>query len=297
MKNLKFIFIFATTFFFISCASKAPEKLVITPDNSFTFAFMTDVHMNLENNGNGDKGLEMALSNAKSKGVDFVIFGGDNADVDDIDNSQENAADSLITRFKSIVNESGVNAYFTIGNHDRFYRNEGKSDPEGFAKFEKHLAKSYYSFDHKNVHFVVLNSVQRDDNHTYFINEEQFQWLENDLAKAGKEIPIVVVTHVPFQSLYYPAVKGEIINRDMLDNFKEVWDLLQNYNLKIILQGHQHLHEELYVKNTWFLTGGAVSAAWWRGSHYTTEEGYLLIKVDNSKDFSWKYIDYGWETQ
>lgn len=192
MKNLKFIFIFATTFFFISCASKAPEKLVITPDNSFTFAFMTDVHMNLENNGNGDKGLEMALSNAKSKGVDFVIFGGDNADVDDIDNSQENAADSLITRFKSIVNESGVNAYFTIGNHDRFYRNEGKSDPEGFAKFEKHLAKSYYSFDHKNVHFVVLNSVQRDDNHTYLSMKSNFNGWKMTLQKRARKFRLLL---------------------------------------------------------------------------------------------------------
>ena len=161
--------------------------------------------------------------------------------------------------------------------------------------FQKHLGETYYSFDHKGVHFVVLNSVQRDSVHTYFVNNEQFQWLENDLSGIGKETPLVVITHVPFQSLYYPAVEGRIVPTDMFENFKQVWDLLLNYNLKAILQGHQHLHEELFVKDTWFLTGGAVSAGWWGGEFHRTEEGYLLINVDSEENFSWDYIDYGWE--
>jgi hypothetical protein len=27
----------------------------------------------------------------------------------------------------------------------------------------------------------------------------------------------------------------------------------------------------------------------------STEEGYMLIKVDNDKNCSWEYVDYGWE--
>jgi hypothetical protein len=27
----------------------------------------------------------------------------------------------------------------------------------------------------------------------------------------------------------------------------------------------------------------------------STEEGYMLVKVDNDKNFSWEYVDYGWE--
>lgn len=272
-----------------------PRSEEKSSENVFCFAFLTDVHLNKDNNGNGYEGLEKALNDAKSRGVDFVIFGGDVTDLDGLKPEQEQTADSLLARFKSIVDESGLQAYFTIGNHDRFYTFNSQSDPSGFKMFQKHLGETNYSFDHKGVHFVVLNSVQRDSAHTYLINNEQLQWLENYLAKIGKETPLVVTTHVPFQSLYYPAIEGKIIPTDMLENFKQVWDLLLNYNLKAILQGHQHLHEELFVKDTWFLTGGAVSAGWWGGEFHRTQEGYLLINVDSEMNFSWDYIDYGWE--
>ena len=264
-------------------------------ENAFSFAFLTDVHLNKDNRGNGNEGLEKALAYAKVRGVDFVIFGGDLVDVDGLKPEQEATADSLFARFKSIVDKSGVPAYFTIGNHDRFYTFNGQADPAGFKMFQKYLGETYYSFDYKGVHFIVINSVQRDSVHRYFVNDEQFEWLKNDLSAIGANTPLVVSTHVPFQSLYYPAVEGRIIPTDMFENYKEVWDLLLNYNLKIILQGHQHLHEELFVKDTWFLTGGAVSGGWWRGEFHRTQEGYLHVSVDAEEKFSWNYVDYGWE--
>lgn len=274
--------------------SEAKDK---SSDNIFSFAFLTDVHLNKDNKGNGNAGLEQALNDAKSKGVDFVIFGGDLTDLDGLKPEQEQTADSLVTIFKSIVDKSGLQAYFTIGNHDRFYTFNGQPDSSGFSMFEKHLGKTYHSFNHKGVHFVVINSVQHDSGHSYFVNDDQFRWLENDLANIGKETPLVVITHVPFQSLYYPAVEGKIVPTDMFENFKQVWDLLLNYNLKAILQGHQHLHEELFVKDTWFLTGGAVCAGWWGGEFHRTEEGYLLINVDSQENFAWEYVDYGWNVK
>ena len=296
MKKTSLLLFLLIIVFFGNCSqgsnSGAEGK---SAENVFSFAFLTDVHLNKDNNGNGNEGLAKALADAKSHGVDFVIFGGDLTDIDGLKPEQESTADSLLARFKSIVDKSGLQAHFTIGNHDRFYAFNGQPDPAGFNIFQKHLGETYYSFDHKGVHFVVLNSVQRDSAHTYFVNNEQFQWLENDLSGIGKETPLVVITHVPFQSLYYPAVEGRIVPTDMFENFKQVWDLLLNYNLKAILQGHQHLHEELFVKDTWFLTGGAVSAGWWGGEFHRTQEGYLLINVDSEENFSWDYIDYGWE--
>lgn len=267
MNKLINLFILLTIIFLGSCSQKNSESGIgnKSSKNVFSFAFLTDVHLNKDNNGNGNEGLEKALNDAKSKGVDFVIFGGDLTDLDGLKSEQESTADSLLARFKSIVDKSGLKAYFTIGNHDRFYTFNGQPDPAGFKMFQKHLGETNYSFDHKGVHFVVLNSVQRDSLHTYFVNDDQFKWLENDLSNLDKEKPLIVVTHVPFQSLYYPAVEGKIVSTDMFENFKEVWDLLLNYNLKAIFQGHQHLHEELFVKDTWFLTGGAVSAGWWGG--------------------------------
>ena len=42
-------------------------------ENAFSFAFLTDVHLNKDNRGNGNEGLEKALADAKVRGVDFVL--------------------------------------------------------------------------------------------------------------------------------------------------------------------------------------------------------------------------------
>lgn len=62
---------------------------------------------------------------AKNKRVDFILFGGDNADTDALGDA-EHTANSLHERFKSIVDEAGIPLYFTIGNHDRYYRRNGR---------------------------------------------------------------------------------------------------------------------------------------------------------------------------
>ena len=84
--------------------------------------------------------------------------------------------------------------------------------------------------------------------------------------------------------------KGGIIN-----NSKEVLDLFKEKNLKLVLQGHLHYLEDLYMGGkTHFITGGAVSANWWRGARNGMEEGFLRIKV-RGDEFSWEYVDFGWE--
>ena len=268
-----------------------PEKKV-----AFKFAFLTDVHMNANNLEISSAGLKQALDHAKSQNIDFVIFGGDLADLDKLKPEDLPKAESVVNRFKSVVAESGINAYFSIGNHDRYYTFANEPDPAGFKLFEKHFGDTYYSFNHKEVHYVILNSVQISEvTRKFCVGPEQLEWLKADLATISPETPLVVVTHVPFQSLYYPAMKGEVRDADMFSNFKEVWDLLLNYNLKVIFQGHQHLYEEMFVNRTHFVTGGAVCASWWGGPLLDTEEGYMLVSVYKDGSISWKYMDYGWE--
>jgi len=126
------------------------------------------------------------------------------------------------------------------------------------------------------------------------VEDEQKQWLAADLQKTDSETPIVVATHVPFLSVYYPALQGKYTHTDTFKNFKEIWDMFEEKNLKLVLQGHMHLYEEIKVKGVQFITAGAVSASWWGGSYHGTEEGYLLLHMDG-KNFQWEYMEYGWE--
>lgn len=72
--------------------------------------------------------------------------------------------------------------------------------------------------------------------------------------------------------------------------------MFDNKNLKLVLQGHMHLYEEIKVKGVQFITAGAISASWWGGPYYGTEEGYLKVDI-NGNNFDWEYVDYGWEVE
>ena len=278
------------------CGTTARQTSQENNSKNFTFAYFTDVHLNKSNQGNGDEGLRTALSDAQKQHVDFILFGGDNADTDKLGNAEQ-TADSLHARFKSIVDESSVPVHFTIGNHDRYYRCEGKRDSLGFKLFEKRFGKTYYSFDHKGVHFIVLNSLHPCKKGPYSVDAAQMKWLKEDLQKTGKETPVVVSIHVPMLSLYYPVVDGILRGADMIENTKEVVDALMPYNVKLVLQGHQHIYEQIQERSRWFVTAGAISANWWKGPLQETEEGYLLIHVDKDDNFTWEYVDYHWQAE
>ncbi len=271
-------------------------KQVTAIGRKFTFAFFTDVHLSQDNRGDGDNGLRKALEDARKRKVDFILFGGDNVETDHL-KEDERTADALHARFKGIIDESGQKCHFTIGNHDRFYYYQGQEDKEGYRLFEKYFGPTHTSFDHQGVHFITLNSLNLDAEGHYSIGPEQVEWLKENLETTGKETPVVVSLHVPMLSLYYPVVEGNFKDADMIVNMKEVIDLLNGYNLKLVLQGHQHLHEEIQERNRWFITGGAVSAYWWQGPFLETEEGYLLVHVDQDNNFTWEYIDYGWDAK
>ena len=73
--------------------------------------------------------------------------------------------------------------------------------------------------------------------------------------------------------------------------------LLYPYNLKLVLQGHLHIIEYIFVQNKiHFLVGGAVSARWWNGPNMGMEEGFMHIRIRGG-DVAWNYIDFGWEVQ
>lgn len=256
--------------------------------NKFSFAFLTDIHLNNENN-NCFEGIDKAIKSIKLNDIDFILTGGDNVDIDVLGKDADTAHD-LYKRYAEIIENSDIDYYAAIGNHDRFFGCE-KSDPlynEGM--FEKYINKSYYSFHYQGWHFIVLNTSNS------VVDEKQKKWLENDLKSIDANMPIVVSTHVPFLSVYYPTLQGKYTNTDTFENFKEIWDMFNDNNLKLVLQGHMHLYEEIKVKDVQFITAGAVSASWWGGAYHGTEEGFLKVNIDGN-DFDWEYIDYGWEVK
>lgn len=266
----------------------------------FSFAFFTDVHLNRGNEGNCDEGFRTALADVKKRGVDFILFGGDNVEANYYPgHDHEHEVVDMYTRFRKIVDESGIPCHFTIGNHDTFDRFEGKEAVTGYEYFEKFCGPVRRSFNHKGVHFITLNSLVPDKGGHFSIGEEQMQWLKSALDSAGRDTPSIISLHVPVLSLYYPVVEGDITASkamtDMISDTRQVIDLIRNYNVKLVLQGHQHIHEEILERGQRFITGGAICSSWWYGPLADTQEGYVLVHVGTDNSLTWEYIDYGWE--
>lgn len=263
------------------------------PTQHFSFAFLTDMHINGNPQAKSLEGFRKAASMAEKRGADFIITGGDNVDVDGMKADRRDQAVGLYEQYEEVAQSLQTPFYYTIGNHDRYWGDDTSGGVYGEKLFERFFGKTYYSFEHKGWLFIVLNSAQVCDGQ-YCVDAAQQQWLNELLARTPATQPIVVSVHVPFLSLYYPVLEGRYTATDTFVNQKEIFDGFEHYNLKLVLQGHQHLYEEIKVKGVQFITAGAVSANWWGGSFHGTEEGYLQVDVAGDS-FTWEYIDYGWE--
>lgn len=300
MKKTFNLLLIGFLFILFSCAPQEKPASEKTNGDEFSFAFLTDIHVQPERQA--DKGYEKAISKVNELNPDFVLTGGDLI-MDALGQSYERA-DSLYDMYYEISKKFNMPVYNTLGNHEVFglYEDSG-IDPlhpdYGYNMFRKRLGQEYYSFDHKGWHFIVLNSVGMGENRRYYghVDSIQMEWIRRDLTKVDSLTPIAVSVHIPFITSWTQLRYGTTApNEDgvVITNGKEVLSLFADHNLKLVLQGHLHFLEDIYVRGTHFITAGAVSARWWSGPVDGLEEGFLMVHVDGD-DFEWEYVDYGWE--
>ena len=258
---------------------------------------MTDIH--LYNELNAINGFNQAIDTINKIKPDFVITGGDQImDALDVPYKEASASYDL---YKKMIKNINCPVYNTIGNHDIFglYSKDTAilNHPDyGEKIFEHKLGKSYYSFVHKGWKFMILNTVEENENKKYhgLIDDKQVDWIKEELIKTDTGMPIVISTHFPFISAYDQRSTEKTVASSsswIIDNSKEVLNLFENYNLKLVLQGHLHIYEDIYIDGIHYITGGAVSANWWKGNYQGCEEGFLKFTLTDN-DFSYKFVDY-----
>lgn len=257
-------------------------------DASFSTVFFTDVH--LKDTKVAEDGFKKAVEKINVLQPDFCISGGDYTGF------SKGASMSEVNRvcktYNTIVDEIKSEVYLAHGNHELLNHYNDS------ARFEDYFdAKPYYSFNHQNWHFMVLDGAEEKQNeksYTGYIDSVQTEWIKKDLAQVSEETPIVIVSHVPFQTVfrqrYFDAVKA-VSPAIIINNNKEVLELFEKHNLKLVLQGHTHIYEDIKVGGVRFITGGAVSGAWWNGPRFQTNEGFLFLTFKD-EDFNVEYINY-----
>jgi 3',5'-cyclic-AMP phosphodiesterase len=241
----------------------------------------------LGDNRDGYDTFEQIIQQADGKNPVFVI---DNGDL--VFSGKPNQ----YRLFDKVVSECSTTLCTTLGNHD--IRGNGR------VTYTMLYGPAYYSFDFNGSHFVFLDS-SRGWAEKQAISDEQYAWLEKDLAKAqGKKI--FVISHIPPHDPRTGTTTNEVPNlvneiksgkswiEQTLDNYfstknmnhgfqdpqeaAKFENLMSEYHVDTVYLSHIHSYLE-YTKDgvRYLISGGA-------GAELLTENSYYHYMIANIGD-------------
>ena len=180
------------------------------------FAFVTDIHISDVETTREDLRNTVSSINENPK-IEFVIVGGDITE----------GGDRVSLEYaKQILDQLKVKYYITSGNHETKWSESGVTD------FDKVFGSDRFEFSSDSLYFIGFNSgpvLRMMDGH---VGKQDILWLKQKLDSVGAQRPVIVVTH-------YPLLDGDV------DNWYQLTDLLRNYNIKAVLNGHYHSNKML----------------------------------------------------
>jgi len=161
-------------------------------EETFFFVQLSDTHWGFQGpvvnpDPRGTLPKAIAAVNALPLEPDFVIFTGDLTHTTDDPGERRKRLTEFREQASALKNP---NVRYMAGEHDASL-DRGEAWKEFFGK-------TYYTFDHKGVHFVCLDNVSDP---AARIGDEQLDWLRDDLARQDKDARIVVFTHRPLFDL------------------------------------------------------------------------------------------------
>ena len=192
--------------------------------DDFLFVQLSDTHWGFSNpainpDAMGTLRKAIAAVNSLPKSPDFVVFTGDLTHTTDDDAERR----KRLTEFRDITVELKVKPlHFLPGEHD--------ASLDQAEAFKEKFGPTHYTFDHKGVHFIVIDNVSDP---TSSIGDEQLEWLNADLKNHDKSAPIVVFTHRPLFDL---APDWDWHTRDGA----KALDILKPYSNLTVFYGHIH---------------------------------------------------------
>jgi 3',5'-cyclic AMP phosphodiesterase CpdA len=189
------------------------------------FVQISDTHMGFNKPANPDVASTLQAAIEKINGLpqepEFLIHTGDLSHT-----SKPGEYDTLDQLLKAAKPKQ---LFFVPGEHDTSI-DDGKQYMERYGKDAK--GSGWYSFDHKDVHFVGLNNVAAIEGMGK-LGEEQLHWLDSDLRAQPASRPVVVFAHIPLWSVYPEWGWGT-------EDSAKALRLLKRFGSVTVLNGHIH---------------------------------------------------------
>lgn len=177
--------------------------------------------------------------------------------------TNEQFQQSLFDVYKDLLSNTPL--WPVYGNHDdrrwTYFRVFDMPENAELGGFASHT-ENYYSFDHSNIHFVVLDS--QDSNRA--ADGDMAKWLQKDLAQNNKTWVIAAFHHPPYSKGSHDSDdSGD--SRGRMQNMREIFvPILERAGVDVVLSGHSHMYERsflldcAYADSTGFTAANIVSA-------------------------------------
>lgn len=292
----------------------APAPLPSARTRLYRFAHLTDAHIQPEKGA--IEGVAACIRHVQSQKdkPQLIVTGGDLI-MDGFEHPQDRTKHLWEIWTKVLKDECSLPIAHTLGNHDIWGWNKGKSKTTGTEplwgkKWACEMigrAKPYATHDVGGVRLIMLDSTHPDpkDPNGYIaqLDEEQMDWFKTTLKETPADTQIVVVSHIPIvTATSFSAGKPEVRTTDhtvslgwMHADSPVLIDLFEKHpNVKACLSGHIHQVDRVDLNGVTYYCDGAVSGKWWGGKHRGMPEGYALIDVYSDGTVEREYVPYGW---
>ncbi len=246
-----------------------PMKVAMGADEngneiSFKIAYISDSHLYLKSvNDRFANNLMRAVEdvNALEEAPDFIFYGGDLAQLGQPEELELGAEILSGLKYRDRLK-------IMVGEHD-WYFDMGE-------KWQSLFGSPRWTFDHKGVRFVCLMSVNEEDfwtpagltpiqrmktvagldnqaQRSFFVGDEQIQWLEQTLADWKDDQPVIIFSHSPLYKLYKNW-------NFWTDDAEKVQAVLNRFEKCTVIHGHTHQLLTNKIDNIHF--HGLLSTAW-----------------------------------
>lgn len=237
-------------------ASSGPNKVA-----PFRFAILTDSHLFSQDGHKFDVFLASAVDKvmAMKPPPDFVVYCGDIA---------QNGRDDQLKKGIKLLSKLPMPIHYIPGEHD-WYLDLG-------VAWRGHFGSPTWSFNHKGVHFIGLNSILVRDFWTaagftpeqrmstmemlespiagpWGVREEQLEWLKKDVKNLRPDSAVVIFTHSPLWD-YYPRWNFQT------EDAPEIREILSGFER--VMAFHGHVHQTVYNKIGNLSSVGTLSTSW-----------------------------------
>ena len=190
---------------------------------------------------------------------DFVLYAGDIA---------QSGKDSELSKGKKLLDKLKMKYVVIPGEHD-YYLDMGKA-------WRGHFGDEHWSFNHKGVHFIGMNSILVPDFWSmagltplermgrmeelechqcglWGVGAQQLEWLAKDVKNISPDTPVIIMTHSPLWD-YYPRWNFQT------SDAPEIRAILRKFDKVIAIHGH--VHQVVYNQMGNISSAGLMSTSW-----------------------------------